>query len=33
MIKVCSKSPNSIKLGNVTIPAYGSVQFLWKLID
>jgi len=25
MIKVCSKSPNSIRLGNVTIPAYGSV--------
>ena len=25
MIKVCSKAPNPINLGNVTIPAYGSV--------
>lgn len=25
MIKVCSKAPNPINIGNVTIPAYGSV--------
>lgn len=25
MIKVCNKAPNPINIGNVTIPAYGSV--------